>query len=167
MKYQKCYPLIFYGILVLLSVISCDTIDFDWNKYQDQNSEVWGKRRDEFTVVSHGWKIIDGTLDKSGNYEWGWEVTLGLKKVKKDKPHLSELLVIEEIEYILFDEDKFRIISNKMNLDDSGRIVWDDGEKGPLVIEVGQTETFRQTSSISKQNALRVKYGVCRIKLEN
>jgi hypothetical protein len=161
---QKYHFLISICLVALLSVLSCDTVNFNWHKYENQNSEIWGKKRAEFTVLSHGWKIIEGSIDKAGNHEWGWEVTLMLKKGETEKTYL---LGIDEIEYTLFDKDDFKLISSKLNLDDSGRMVWDDGKKGPLLIEAGKTEIYRQTSSIPKQKALRVKYGVCRIKLEN
>ncbi|MCK4826730.1 hypothetical protein KA005_63930 [bacterium] len=160
---QKYHFVISICLFALFSVISCNSVNSNWHKYQNQNSEIWCKRRVEFTVVTHGWKIIEGSIDKAGNYVWGWEVILMLNKVETDKTYL---LGIDEIEYTLFDKDNFKLVSSKLNLDDSGGWVREGGSKF-LLIEAGKTEIYRQTSPIPKQTALRAKYGICRIKLEN
>jgi len=106
--------------MILLLVMSCDRIDSTWHRYKDQNSQISGKNRADVTVVSHGWKLIDSSVDESGNYEWGWEVTIMAKKLGGDK---TNFIGIEGIEYTLLDQDEFRLISSTLNLDDSGRIV--------------------------------------------
>lgn len=156
-------PLALLSIFILISISSCDIIDSEWHKYQDQNSELYGKRKDEFKVLSHGWKIIGKHEDDAAIYDWGWELTLSLEKIADEKRYS---LGVNDIEYTLFDKDNFELI--KMKLDGDERIILDVGrKKGPFLIEAGDTKTFRQTSTISKQKAKRAEYGICKIILEN
>lgn len=156
-------PTALFSIFFVISISSCDVIDFKWHRYQNQNSEIFGKRKSEFNVLSHGWKIIEKHEGNSTNYEWGWELTLSLEKTKTDKEYM---LGINKIQYALYDKDNFELV--KVNLNSDEKFVFEnDPKKGLYMIEAGTTKTFRQTNLIPKQKAKRAQYGICQIILEN
>ncbi len=135
-------------------------INYTWHKYNNENSVVWGKQSDNVLVISHGWKIIEEPADENGDLEWGWEVTLRTGEPEDNK---RSYIGIENIEYTLFDKDNFKLGSSKLDLDDYGRVIWDSGKKGPVLQECGVTETYRQTSKLSKSTLKRAVSGHCRI----
>lgn len=147
-------------LLLSLMLISCERINYTWHKYNDENSEVWGKQSDNVLVISHGWKIIENSENESGDLEWGWEVTLRTKEPEDNKQFSYW---IGNIEYILFDKDNFKLGSSKLNLDDYNCIIWNSGEQGPVLQESGVTKTYRQSSKLSKSILKRAASGHCRI----
>lgn len=155
-------------IIILLSLLTimtggCEKIDYQWHRYKNDNCEVWGRQRENVEVISHGWKVIENANVKKENYGWGWEVTLKIKEPKDGKQYL---LGIKEIEYALFDNDKFKLISITSKLDDYGRMILESGEDGSVLQEAGVTETYRQTGEATKAIIQRASVGRCRIILD-
>lgn len=157
---SKCVSLIMF--LFVLIILGCEKADYGWHKYNNENSEVWGKQSENVQVISHGWKIIENSQKENGIYEWGWEVTIKIKEAEDQKQYL---LGIEKLEYTLFDKDQFKLITSTLNLDDYGRMILNSGEKGPVLQEAGITNTYRQTGELSKSIQKRAVSGHCRIVL--
>ena len=151
--------IIFFSAFILFG---CEKIDYGWHKYTNDYAEVFGKQRDNAIITNHGWKIIEGTKKENGNYEWGWEVTI---KIKEPKEKEQYSLGITKIEYTLFDKDNFKIISSTLDLNNYNQVVWDNGEKGPVLQGAGITETYRQTAELPKSLLERAAIGRCQVSI--
>jgi hypothetical protein len=162
MTIRYTLTIIFLSLLPFMTG-GCEKIDYKWHRYKDDNCEVWGRQRANVEVISHGWKVIENADVKEGNYGWGWEVTLKIKEPKDGKQYL---LGIKEIEYALFDNDKFKLTSITSKLDDHGRMILNSGEEGPVLQEAGVTETYRQTGETTNTIIQRASVGRCRIILD-
>ena len=151
-------------LLLLISgfiIMGCDNLDKQWHKYKAEKTEIWGMRRADVEVLSHGWKLIDKS--KPDICEWGWEITIKVKNTEKDS---KKLLGITGIEYTLQDKDHFNLTTGRLNLDNYRRVIWDSGTKGAVLQEYGETVTYRGTGKIPVKQAKRAKFGSCRILLQ-
>ncbi|MBT8374464.1 MAG: hypothetical protein HKO68_18995 [Desulfobacterales bacterium] len=150
-------------VFALFFHFGCKQTDKSWHKYQNENFEVWGKDRGSVEIVTHGWKLIKKARPKNDFYEWGWEITI---KINKSKDVTGSAIGIRGIEYTLFDSDRFKLTTSRLNSADYGRMVWDDVYKGPILQKVDSTKTYGQTGYVISQKAKSVSFGHCRVQLE-
>jgi hypothetical protein len=150
--------ILFFLILPLLFLNSCEKIDTNWHKYQDRKSELWGKSENirKISIPSDGWRIIEPVNKNKDDYEWGWEVTLRIEPPDEPPAHGHFLLEIAEIKYSLLDEDGFVLVTDTFNIRQEGNIQWNDKTVG-LAQNMGEEKIYRQTARISKQKALRAR----------
>ena len=150
-----------HAIISFVLISGCNNINKQWHKYKSDRVEVWGKNSKDIEVISHGWKLIEKSNSKS--YEWGWEVTIKISGSENGK---NKTLGIEGIQYTLQDKNGFNLVSSQLNLDNYSRVIWDNGKKGPMLQEYGQTKAYRQTAEIPLHQAKRAFFGSCRVLLQ-
>ena len=121
-------------------------VETNWHRYDGRTFEVIGDNRDFVKVLSDGWKIIENLSD-GDKYAWGWEISIKVLENPEVKPitlengrTILELCSVEKIEYILFDKDGFELVRDVIK---------------SRSLEYGSTKTFRSTSEISKNSAIR------------
>lgn len=157
--------MLFLVTIAYVLASGCDNIDKQWHEYKSDHAAVLGKNSKVVEVISHRWKLIEKST--SNSYEWGWEVTIKIHRPENDKNKaLRILLGIEGIEYTLQDKDGFILVSSQLNLDNYDTVIIDNGKKGPMLQEYGQTKTYRQTAEIPLHQAKRAALGNCRILLQ-
>jgi len=164
---NRNYFIVHTTIIVLFALFfhcGCNQTDRSWHQYRNENFEVWGKARDRVELVTHRWKLIKSARPKHDFHEWGWEITI---KINKSNDLKGSLIRIGGIEYTLYDSDSFKLTTNKLNLSNYRKVLRAEGEKGPILQEVGSTKTYRQTGYIISQRAKRASFGHCRILLES
>jgi hypothetical protein len=132
----------------LLTLYGCSRVNTDWHRYKGRSFEIIGMDRDLVQVQTDGWRIISTLDDQHKNeYEWGWELSIKTEDIPNEKKitvyegeEWELLLAIKEIQYILIDEDGFELVKDTVR---------------DLSIAYGEQKTFRHTSTIPKNKALR------------
>jgi len=154
------------SLILIFSIYGCKKINNNWHTYKNENSKIINSQKYDIKVVSHSWKIIDENA-KNDKYQWGFKVTIHIDN-KDNNRTKKYYLGIKQITYILYDKDGFKlteIISNLDNYDDE-RVVWDSGEMGSVLQEVGSTKTYRDVGFIKKELIQRATIGRCKVLLD-
>jgi hypothetical protein len=135
-----------FSIILLILLFACSKVDTKWHRYQGRQQDILGSNKDKVKIISEGWKIIGETGNRN-SYEWGWELVLIVSRGEEDKiietpggKKLVPLFMVKEIEYILYDNDDFELVRDRI---------------GEQFIDFGKDETFRKTSLLSKSKAIR------------
>lgn len=151
---------LFITFSFFLLFVGCSRVDTNWHRYKERNFEIIGTDRHLVEVVSDGWRIISKTDNKNKDeYEWGWEISIKTLDIPKEKKfylykgqEYELLLGIKEIQYILLDEDGFELAKDTLQ------------EKAMSYgLPYGVNKTYRHTSTISKEKALRASKSVYKI----
>lgn len=138
-------------------------IDSSWHKYQ-RNIDDWlyapPKDRKHFFVASDGWRLTVPSGDSKDEYEWGWEISLTVTPSGQKAGHNLYIGLITKIEYFLLDEDGFVLVTDTLDFSSFPDSIRDNDNTLTLLQTSGTsgtTETYRQTSKVSIQKAMRAR----------
>jgi len=144
---------------MLFLAVGCGNSNFEWHMYDDENCEVFGKQRQKVKVVSHGWKFI--TVPGLDNDKIGWMYNVTLKTSDLNK---SGYLVIDRIEYVIYDKDNIKLMMITTNFDDIRQNNLSGSDKNkPWILNSNSTKTYRQSGFAPKTNVMNAFSGHCKI----
>ncbi|SRR6266571_550454 len=150
---------------------------YDEKKYGEEMSLalskdniVFNKEMDKITendkllllihFTEHNFSFIDDTEQPDGTVEWKWRSVIKINKTI----NMMHLKKHAQLEYILYDSDKFMLASSILRFDDVNKICI--GVNGDENIECDYNEMiliFRDISCITKMRVPRVSFSSCKI----